>query len=300
MSNNQSQTTILFADVCRSTQLFETLGDIKAREIIAHAIKVMMEQVEAQGGRLIKTIGDEAMCVVDHPRQALEAACEIHEEIARDMLLAQYRLSVKIGLHYGDVIHETDGDVYGDAVNVAARMVAQAKSEQIVATGATLEAFPGRGMFRTRDLGRTKVRGKAEPVQLVEVLWQDDTANITTVAKALNAADLLSQVQLSLRYKDQVYTMRENSSGFEMGRDPHSDIIVDAEWVSRNHASLEIRQRSFVLVDRSTNGTYVQIEDEEPVFLHRDEMQLRKQGVISLGQNILPAAPLLMYYQVKI
>ena len=94
MSHDRTQTTILFADVCRSTQLFETLGDIKAREVISHAIGIMSEQVEAQGGRIIKTIGDEAMCVVDHPRQAIEAACDIHEEISRDMLLAEYRISV--------------------------------------------------------------------------------------------------------------------------------------------------------------------------------------------------------------
>ncbi len=87
--NNTPVTTIIFADVCRSTQLFETYGDRRAREIVGHALEVMERVINSYDGAVIKTIGDEVMCTVDSPDKAVLAACEIHKQIGRDQMLGR-------------------------------------------------------------------------------------------------------------------------------------------------------------------------------------------------------------------
>ncbi len=70
-----------------------------------------------------------------------------------------------------------------------------------------------------------------------------------------------------------------------LGREASSDLCIELEYASRSHAYLEQRQQSFVLVDHSTNGTYVQTEDEQVTLVHRGEMRLWGTGWISLGEQ---------------
>ena len=77
----------------------------------------------------------------------------------------------------------------------------------------------------------------------------------------------------------------------DMGRDPANDLVVDDEWVSRVHASIEYRKGYFVLVDRSTNGTYLTADNDEEFRVHQDEVHLRRQGIISLGQTAANRTP---------
>ena len=87
------------------------------------------------------------------------------------------------------------------------------------------------------------------------------------------------------------------SPPFGLGRDPSNTLVVDNEWVSRNHAIIEFRRGYFVLTDRSTNGTYLQLGDDDEIRLHRDEAQLRKSGKISLGQAVNKDPTDVLYFQ---
>jgi adenylate cyclase len=276
--------SIMFADVAGSTKLFERLGDIAARELLAHALKLMEQAVVQHGGRVIKTIGDELMCTFPTTVQGLHSACDMQQRVKDDSMLKREVVALRIGLHYGETLLE-DNDVFGDAVNVAARVVGLAKREQIVVTDAMLRGLTNFGQFRTRALGSTHVAGKSQPIEIIDILWQHDTANITTLTRAVRIEDPARASRLELKFRGKALEMTDLSPPFNFGRDPASTIIVEGEWVSRNHALLECRRGIFVLSDRSTNGTYVRFNGEDELRIHRDEVQLRKDGILSLGQS---------------
>jgi hypothetical protein len=154
------------------------------------------------------------------------------------------------------------------------------------------------GMLRTRSVGQARVAGKLQPIDIVDVLWQEDTSNVTMVQRAIRLdAGPGDKTRLLLRYRAQVLELDPLSPPFTLGRDSNSSLVVDAEWVSRNHALIEYKRGYFVISDRSTNGTYVKFGEDDELRLHRDEVLLRKSGAISLGQTIALNPDHVLYFQ---
>ena len=296
MSQSQSL-TILFADVSGSTKLFETRGDVEARRLVSAMLNALAEVTGRHGGHVIKTIGDEIMCTFPGPMQGLLGAIDMQKRIAQDVIFAQLSLAIRIGLHHGDTLVE-DNDVYGDAVNTAARMASLAKREQIITTASTVRMLTNSGMLRTRSVGTARVAGKQLPIDIVDVTWQEDTSNVTMVQRAIRLdASPQTRIHLQLRYRGQAIELDELSPPFTLGRDATSSLMVEAEWVSRYHALIEYKRGFFVLSDRSTNGTYIQFGEDDELRLHRDEVHLRRGGIISLGQTIALNPDHLLYFQ---
>lgn len=288
---------IVFADVSGSTRLFEQRGDVEARRITSAVIAALSQIVHANGGTVIKTIGDEVMCTFLSAIDGINAACQMQRRITQDPAFARDALGIRIGLHYGDALLE-DGDVYGDAVNTAARMASLAKRDQIVTTASTFRGATSVGGIRSRSLGRARVSGKLLPIEILDVIWQEDTSNITLVQRAIRVEEGTDRSQtLTLRFRGQVIELSPTSPPFTMGRDASSALVVDAEWVSRIHASIEYKNGHYVLADRSTNATYVQFADDEELRVHRDEVHLRKAGAVSLGQSIAAGSADILYFQ---
>jgi adenylate cyclase len=296
MSQAQQLTT-LFADVSGSTKLFEQRGDVEARRIIASVLGALTEVAERHGGRLVKTIGDEIMCTFPGAMQGVLAAADMQRRVAHDLVFVRDNVGIRIGLHHGDALVE-DGDVYGDSVNTAARMASLAKREQIVTTAVTLKGLTAVGGIRSRSLGRARVSGKLLPIEIVDVIWQEDTSNITTVQRAIRIDDGgITDVKLTLRFRGQVIELNENSDPFSIGRDQGNSLVVETEWVSRNHAQIEFQKGYFILSDRSTNATYVKLGEDDELRVHRDEIHLRKSGTISLGQTVTANQQDVVYFQ---
>lgn len=276
--------TILFADISGSTRLFETRGDVEARSLCSQVLNALTLITKKNSGGVVKTIGDEIMATFPTPKDALFAAVEMQKRVAGDLMWSRDHIGIRIGLHHGDALLEADGDVYGDAVNTAARMAQLAKREQIVTTASTVSEVSNASSFRIRSLGEALVKGKLAPVDIVDLLWQEDTSNVTMVTTLPDWKQLLSQ-KLVMRSRELVLEITESAPPFGLGREPTNQCIVDNEWVSRNHASIEFQRGQFLITDRSTNGTYVKIGDDDEIRLHRDSMPLRKSGSISLGQS---------------
>ena len=288
--------TILFADIAGSTKLFEKLGDVGARAITSAVLSVLTEITQQHGGRVIKTIGDELMCTFPGPMAGIMAAIDMQRRVHGDLIWQRDFLAVRIGLHHGEALLE-EGDVYGDAVNTAARMTQMAKREQIVTTLTTIQGMSNSSMIRTRHLGDVRVAGKHNPVEIVDVIWQEDTSNVTMVARAIRLDDAPAGAKLTLRFRGQLIELSSLAPPFGLGRDPGSSLVIDNEWVSRNNATIEFRRGYFVLNDRSTNGTYLRLDDDDELRLHRDEVQLRKSGKISLGQSTDKDSADVLYFQ---
>ena len=141
------------------------------------AVLVALADVAGRhGGRVIKTIGDEIMCTFPGPLHGLLAATDMQRRIKHDVDFVRDNLAVRIGLHHGDALVE-DNDVFGDAVNTAARMAVarQARADR------HHRAAPSSGVtnttgLRVRALGSARVLGKQLPIEIVDVLWQEDTS----------------------------------------------------------------------------------------------------------------------------
>ncbi|SVE29524.1 uncharacterized protein METZ01_LOCUS482378, partial [marine metagenome] len=161
---------IMFADVVGSTQLFEVLGDDMARTTIAETLELLTNVTNSHNGTVIKTIGDEVMCTFPEADDSANAATEMHEtlEDANDMREEGPKIKVRIGMHFGPALLE-GGDVFGDAVNVAARMAAQAKGGQIITTKTTIDLLDPVTQATSRFVDRAPIKGKKEDIEIYEI-----------------------------------------------------------------------------------------------------------------------------------
>src|SRR5919106_5238692 len=172
------QVAVLFADVCDSTTIYEAIGDRAALTLIARLVALLGEKTKASAGRVVKTLGDGIVCQFNNPDSAFHAACRMQEAAASISPGTEPKLAIKVGFTWGPVVTE-DGDVFGDTVNVCARLVALAGPKQVLTTQETVDALspPLRG--RSRHLYPVRVRGRNEEVEVSEVLWRRDAPDVT-------------------------------------------------------------------------------------------------------------------------
>ncbi len=286
MASKTVNLAILFADVSGSTKLFETLGDATARVKVAECLESLSEVTRNHSGTVIKTIGDEIMCTFPTAKDAAEAACEMHEVLLEDITEGTGGettvIKIRVGTHFGPAILE-GGDVFGDAVNVAARMAAQAKGGQIITTESTVALLPPMLRASTRFVDHAPIKGKKEEIKIFEIIWQEE--DVTRMATGLLQDEHKQQARLKVQYKDQVVEVNKDKSILIMGRSQGCDLPIDEKLASRQHVKIELRRDKFFIVDQSTNGTHVLIEPGEEAFLRREEMPLHGNGRISLGKG---------------
>lgn len=288
---SQVEATVLFADICGSTQLFEKYGDWQARQIESGVMDVLAGKAAEFDGAVVKIIGDAIMCRFPGPERAIEAACAMQRAINEDPALLDFEIAVKVGVHHGSVLVE-QGDLYGDAVNVAARVVELAKADQIITTVDTVRQLPEDLGQMTRSLGRWWVRGKQEEVEIMEVIWQE-FANLTHLVSFGHEEQSASPIfaRLILEHRGRNHELIPEARMFTLGRGSKNDLVVDQESVSRTHAYIEFRQGKFILVDRSTNGTYLLLGEASRFHVQREEFVLHDQGIMCLGKAIVSTNP---------
>jgi adenylate cyclase len=98
---------------------------------------------------------------------------------------------------------------------------------------------------------------------------------------------LARATRLRLRFGDRELLVEERHSSLTMGRADDNDLVVKGHLISRLHVRIEISRNTFVLIDQSTNGTFVLTADGEELFARHDSLKLKGQGLIGLGR--LPA-----------
>ena len=278
---------ILFADISGSTHLYEVLGDTAARQRVGRCLSFLTKMTHENGGTAIKTIGDAVLSTFPSANAAVQAARAMQEALAEEAPGSQLPLAIRVGLHFGLALVEAE-DIYGDAVNVAARIVGLAKAEQILATRQTVELLTPELRARTRYIDRAPVKGKQEEIDLYEVIWQE--TDLTPV-ETLHVVSLVPQALLRLHYRDRTVELNQSRPVVTMGRGQQNDLVVQGELISRFHVCVEYRRGKFVLLDQSTNGTFVITQAGERVYVHREELLLQGTGVISLGRALAADSP---------
>jgi adenylate cyclase len=292
MEQSAVSLTIVFADISGSTHLYEMLGDVRARERTSQCLSILTEVIQRHGGTVVKTIGDEVMSTFPSADTAVRAACAMQESVAAQVVPGETALDIRVGLHYGPALVEL-GDVFGDAVNVAARIVALAKARQILATHQTVETLSPLLRAATRHTDRAPVKGKQAEIDVYEVIWREE--DLTRMeGQQIPLAD--SQARLQVRFREKELEVNHSRPVVTIGRGQQNDIIVLDALASRLHARIEYRRGKFILLDQSTNGTYVLIDEGEKAYLRREEFILRGSGVISLGRAAGAEAPEIIHF----
>lgn len=281
-TNTNQEKTVLFADVSGSTRLYEVLGDTRAFAAINACLDVLRRLTVAHSGRVVKTIGDEIMSVFPDAMSAVQAASEMQLVVTARAPIDNVRVAIRIGLHFGPVLENSgDGDVFGDTVNVAARMAEIAKAQQIITTASTVALLPPILRASTRTLNALSIKGKADDIEVREVIWQESEEMTMMVGNTIQPP--AAEPTLKLVHQGETFIVDAARPSITIGRDEQADIVIEDRRASRMHARIERRRDKFVFVDISSNGSFVIIKGEAEIQLHREELVLRESGSISLG-----------------
>lgn len=274
------KTTVMFAGFVGMDKVIQAAGDSAVQEALARCFERIGGAAASCGGRLANTTHDKAMVLVATPDAAADAAVAIHTAVAEFPAVGAQKLSLGIGFHYGPVIQK-ETDVFGDTVNLAARLGEQAAKGQIITTLETANGFSPIYRPWLRKLGTVDIKGRSDQVEICELVWRaDDSA--TLVAKRRVTTQVTQK--LKLKYRGGEVVRRREKDAVIIGRDPASGLVVDNDDVSRHHCTIERRGDKFIIADTSSNGTYVTIQGEAEVLLQREELTLSKRGWIAFGQ----------------
>jgi class 3 adenylate cyclase len=282
MPAQSKKLAILFADISGSTALYEKLGDVSARQLIARCLGIMKGALNTYQGTLVKTIGDEILCTFPSAEAAMNAACEMQNAVKTDNLSSKNPLYIRIGFNYGDVLCE-EGDIYGDAVNVAARVTEITRANQIMTTVAVVNVLPLAVQDKIRKILRADLKGKQEQQDIFQVMWELEDMGSTRIGMSAYRKPQAEGHELTLTYRAQTFKINLQNLQLQLGRDDNCQLVIKNDFVSRQHADIVLRSGNFILSDHSSNGTYVRTADNM-LRLNREDTTLRGKGFISLGQ----------------
>jgi class 3 adenylate cyclase len=287
------EAAVLFADVSGSTKLYETAGDQAAHAAIERCVGLMREKTEAAKGRVIKTIGDEVMSTFPNADAAADAAIEMQSAINELLPVGGTKIGIRVGFYFGPIV-EKDGDVFGDAVNVASRLSHVAVKGQIITARETVLMMSPMLKSATRKITQIAIKGKAEPIEAYELMWQQ-SEDATTLAAARSVLKPKRTV-LRLILQGGETILSDERTSVSLGRDQTADLVVRDRMASRSHGKIERRLDKFILTDHSANGTYVTVDGDKEIVLRREEFTLRGKGWIAFGQPRSTATDILEFF----
>jgi class 3 adenylate cyclase len=289
------QRTVLFADLRGSTSMYETLGNAEATTVVTRSVALLARVVEEHGGQVVKTLGDGLMAIFPEPSAAIQASDDMHDSLSRiglppasapeaaELRVPPIALKLQVGLAHGEVV-EMSGDVFGDAVNVAARLLDHAGDNETLATASVVDGLEDWERSRFRSLDRMQLRGRVEPVHvhLLEAVRRFGDTAATAFGDMAPASIEPEGIRLIWLDLNRIYS--GTSLPVILGRSPQATYIIDDNRVSRSHARIDWHGGTFQLTDLSYNGTYVRFDnDPEIISLRRGACTLHGAGVIGLG-----------------
>lgn len=149
---------------------------------------------------------------------------------------------------------------------------------------------------QTRQIDVATVRGRLDEVALYELLWNPDEAT-----SMLPTIEWESQPRKASRLvvscRDQSVELNDQQKSINLGRADDNELVIKGNLISRIHAKLEMRRGKFILIDQSTNGTFIVNLQGEETFVRRDSAELGAEGTIGLGRAEQPGASLAIHFK---
>lgn len=272
MAVESTTIAVLFVDICDSTRLYHQMGDTAAHALATNCLKIVSHATLRSEGKVVKNIGDGAMITFGSVEQAYGAAAHIQHA------LRSAPIKVKIGLHTGPVI-VADGEVFGNTVNVAERVMGRAGPAEILMTRACVDTLSPAQRATVRLLDAPVV--EHDPgTEIYRVLRE--TGGETTVAPETPKVREKERVCI-IGFGGDVIRLDARGTAVDIGRDAACRIVLANDCTSRRHASIDAQGSNFVLTDRSTNGTYLIDAKGNVQFLRRESAVLTGRGSIAIG-----------------
>ncbi len=166
------QIVVMFTDLVGSTAYYDRYGDLKGREKILTHNSILFPLIQGQNGTIVKTIGDSIMAYFNTADDALNAAARMQHALAahnKGVDLRDDEIHIRVALNAGMAIVQ-EGDIFGDVVNVAARIEHQAQADEVLMSAGMADASPG---WPVESAGSASFKGKSDKVPLFRLRWRD-------------------------------------------------------------------------------------------------------------------------------
>ena len=267
----ENSKTVLVAGVSGSVALLAAAGKSAGVRAISGCILQLRSVAQSCGGNLIQDLGDKVMVLFDTPDTAAAAASRMHAVVDALAPIAGVKLAAQVGFHSGPVV-ERDGDVLGDTVQLAVKLVREAQRGQTITsqhTAALLSTPPtGSRQLYVLPLGR-----QGGDLRLYEVTSQPQAGAHLPRAREV----------LQLKYRNALISCERTNPRILIGRDMRCALVIRDQLASRRHCTIELREDGFELRDHSTNGTYVTNEGSREAMLQGARLPLAIHGWVALG-----------------
>jgi class 3 adenylate cyclase len=255
---------IVHADLAGFTRMMEGAETRTYRHLKSAQTEVWRPAIESASGRLVGTAGDAMLAEFGSAVTAVSAAIDIQERMARfnDALTPEQRMLFRIGVHLGEVIvDDEDQNIFGDGVNLAARIQALAEPGGIAVSRAVRDLVELRLEYAFIDGGEQQVKNVSRPVQIFHVRPSKSSVTIGTTTR------LVPQITLRFEGTDSTSNkhafevalekLMSRTQGMVIGRAADQcDLVVAHATVSRRHARLSLTGDALQVEDLgSTNGT---------------------------------------------
>jgi len=279
--------SVMFADICNSTSLYEQLGNTEALSRVAARMESMVRVVQRNHGIVVKSLGDGILSVFGSADDALDAALTMHR--LTDLL------PIKVGVHTGEVLNDDTGDVFGDAVNVSARISDLAKPRETLISD-EVRASLMRPAPTMHPLGTRRVKGRSLPVTLFSVTAETEFTVMQTMFEL--GQEETAQPILTLDYCGQVtLEIGAFNPQITIGRSETCDLVVDCRRTSREHATISWYDGIFRVQDMSRNGTFITQSGQE-LKLMRQSADLVGNGQLSFGAAVGEMPEAVVYFAI--
>jgi len=172
--------TVMFTDIKGSTTFFDMRGDLEGVTMLQRHNELVIPPIESHGGRVLQRLGDGLLAVFPTSTPGVKAGIEIQKRLHEYNSRApeRERIHVRVGLNSGMAMVE-EANVFGDAVNTAARVQTLAEPGQILVSESTYrEASGDLGTDIFLPVGPAALKGKLEKVVVLEVMWSPEQARL--------------------------------------------------------------------------------------------------------------------------
>jgi hypothetical protein len=272
---------VLLADLRRdASRLYANAGPTRALQAIQHCVAVLEQAAWEGGATFVRATGDEIMALFPAPAAAADAASAM--QLAAEALapIGNTKLGVRIAFQTGPVMVR-NGDVLGDTVSMTSRLIEEAQKEQIITSRETATALGHTYKNRMRTVRPSQAISAMSSLGLCEFVWR---VNENTTRLGMSVVKPARHESLRLQYGITEVIAKGEHNPVSLGRDFQCGVIILDDLASRRHCTIEQRAGEFVLIDHSTNGTYVTEEGESEVRLQHDRLTLRMHGWLAFGQ----------------
>lgn len=272
---------ILFADISGSTRLYQTLGTEEAKHQVERCVKRMERSIGSYKGTVVGPTADEIVATFPTADDTVQAALDMQRRIADLPPVSGVRLSIRIGVHYGS-FDPNQSEQSGSAAEIGRALLKLAGAGQIVTCALAAGSLTKAQQECLLPIGDMVLSTPLGDCQLFEVKERGAQPSFRPTGTTTPAAD--SAERLFVRHAGTAYVIDNAVPTMTFGRDKEANFVLHGSKASRHHAVIEKRGRTgFVLIDRSTNGTYLKIDGSPEQRVVDGEAIISGRGKLGFG-----------------